>query len=124
MVSAFCEAARSRQTVRVCDASVRFIGIVPSLDPVRLAAAASAHARARKTLVMVNPIGNRLVLELESQKPIRLEKKIIKTINEAARLQFTGKRAAVFGLTSAFQMTSGFAGLVTQRKEKSVFLMG
>ena len=118
LVSAFCEAARTHQAVRVCDASVRFIGIVPSLDPFRLTAAALAHAKARKTMVMVNPIGNRLVLELESQKPIRLEKKIIRTINEAARLQFTGARPGVIWTHISFSDDEWFRQLSKSEEGK------
>jgi hypothetical protein len=118
LVKAFCEVAQTRQAVRVCDASVRFIGTVPNLDPVRLTVAAQAHAKLRKTMVMINPTGNRLILELESQRPIRLEKKIIRTIREAARLQFTGGRPGVIWTHICFSDNEWFRQLSTPEEGK------
>ena len=124
-MSAFCEVAQTRQAVSLSDASVRFIGTVPNLDPVRLAAAVRAHAEARKTMVMVSSVGNRLILELESQRPVRLERKIIKTINEAARSQFTGgEPRRDLDPHLLFRRQVVLVSLVPQRKARPVSLMG
>jgi hypothetical protein len=49
---------------------------------------------ARK-IVLVKDTLPRLVLELDSDKPIQLERKIIKTISETAREQFTRRNPGV-----------------------------
>lgn len=59
-----------------------------------------------------------MVLELESQKPIRLEKKIIKTINEAVRLQFTGKRPGVLWTHISFSDDEWFRRLSNSEEGK------
>ncbi len=71
------------------DAQVRFIGVIPDMTPQKLMLASYAHAQMRRTIVLVNPIRPKLILELDSRKPIRIGRKIIQTINETTRNQFS-----------------------------------
>lgn len=124
LVDAFCEVVRTRQTLCIDDASIRFIGSVPDMDPMRPSLAAQAHAKVRKTMVLVNPVGNRMVLELESKKPISLEKKIQRTLNDAARSQFTGTRPGVIWTHIAFSDDEQFARLSTTKNGKACIFDG
>jgi hypothetical protein len=48
-----------------------------------------------KKIVLVSPKRPRLVLELDSRRPIQLERKIIRTVSETAREQFTRSNPGV-----------------------------
>ena len=124
LVAAFCEVAAKRETLQSNGATIRFIGTIPNLEPVKLAAAVKAHSALRKTMVMFNIGKNRLVLEMSSHRPISLEKKIIKTINEASRDQLTGTRPAVIWTHIAFGDDARFRQLSTSEHGKTCILDG
>ena len=89
LVSAFSTVSRTKAGLVIPDAEVRFIGVVPDMAPPKLMLASHAHAQMRKTIVLVNCIRPKLILELDSRRPIQLGRKIIQTINEATRKQFS-----------------------------------
>jgi hypothetical protein len=95
LVSALTEVARTREPLSLPNATIRFIGVSPNMAPERLMMATRGHALMRKKIVLVNPVSPKLVLELDSDKPIQLKRKIVKTINEAAREQFSRSNPSV-----------------------------
>lgn len=95
LVSACSEVARTREELSICGAKIRFMDTVPNLEPEKLTKAAYIHSQMTRKIVLVNPTPPRLVLELDSDKPVQLERKIVKTINEASREQFSRKTPGV-----------------------------
>jgi hypothetical protein len=89
LVDAFSNAAGANGGVSLSSAQIQFVGTVPDLAPVQLSIASYKHACMVQKIVLVNPTRPKLVLELSSEKPVQLERKIAKTINEAARMQFS-----------------------------------
>ena len=61
----------------------------------KLMRASYVHAQMRRTIVLVKPNHPKLILELDSSKPIQIGRKIIQTINETARKQFSRSNPAV-----------------------------
>jgi len=89
LVAGFSEVALTRGQLSLPDAQIRFIGTIPNLPLNRLQKAAYMHAQMARKIVLTSLTAPRLVLELDSDKPIQLERKIIKTISETAREQFS-----------------------------------
>jgi hypothetical protein len=95
LVSAFTDVARTKTSLELPDAKIQFVGIVPDLPPDKLKLASSGHAQMRKKIVLVNPTCPKLILELDSTKPIQIGWKVIRMISETAKKQFSGSRPAV-----------------------------
>ena len=95
LVSAVSSSAQTKTTVTLPDAEVRFIGVTPDMPPEKLGLAGSLHAKMRRTIVLVNQDRPKVVLEINSKQPIRIERKIIQTVNEAARKQFSGSNPGI-----------------------------
>jgi len=71
------------------------MGTIPNLALDRLQKAAYLHSQMARKIVLVKGTDPKLVLELDSDKPLQLERKIIRTISEAAREQFSGLNPGV-----------------------------
>jgi hypothetical protein len=122
LVSAFSTVARTKAGLVMPDAQVRFIGVVPDMTPQKLTLASYAHAQMRRTIVLVNSIRPKLILELDSSKPIQTGRKIIQTINEATRKQFSRLHPTVIWTHINFISAKDFLSLGAQRDGKPSFL--
>jgi hypothetical protein len=122
LVSAFSTAAQTKTELVTPDAQVRFIGVVPDTTPEKLMSASYAHAQMRRTIVLVNPIRPKLILELDSRKAIQIGRKIIKTINETTRKQFSRLHPAVIWTHINFISAKDFLSLGAQRDGKASLL--
>ena len=65
------------------------MGTIPNVTLDRLREAAYVHSQMAGKIVLIKGTDPKLVLELDSDKPIQLERKIIKTISGTAREQFS-----------------------------------
>ena len=122
LVSAFSTVARTKAGLVLPSAEVRFIGTVPDMTPAKLMTASSMHAEMRRTIVVTNPNRPKLVVELESRKPIQIGRKIIQTINEAAKKQFSGSHPAVIWTRINFIPGEVFLSLGAQRNGSASLL--
>jgi hypothetical protein len=89
LVAAFNEIAVTRGNLSLSDTQIRFMGTIPNMALDRLQKAAYDHSQMTRKIVLVKGTNPRLVLELDSAKPVQLERKIIKTISGTARGQFS-----------------------------------
>jgi hypothetical protein len=124
LVSAFSTVARTKTGLVLPDAQIRFIGVVPDMTPDKLMQASYAHSRMRKTIVLVNPNHPKLILELDSSKPIQIGRKMIQTINETARKQFSRSNPAVIWTHINFISDKVFLSLGTQREGRACLFDG
>ncbi|MHB8411789.1 MAG: hypothetical protein ACYDDI_07550 [Candidatus Acidiferrales bacterium] len=124
LVSAFSTVARTKAELVHPDARIRFVGVVPDMTGEKLTLASYAHSRMRKRIVLVNPNHPKLILELDSIKPIQIGRKIIRTINEAARKQFSGTNPAVIWIHINFISATAFLSLGKQNDGKTCLLDG
>jgi hypothetical protein len=95
LVAGFTKVARDRAPLSLLDASIRFMGVAPNLTFQQLQKATYFHGKTARKIILVNPSRPRVVLELDSERPVQLERKIIRTIGEAAREQFSGSKPGV-----------------------------
>jgi hypothetical protein len=109
LVAAVLDVAQTREEVVIPEAKVRFMGIIPNLTFDQLLGATRLHSqKTGKIVLFVSPMP-RLVLELDSYKPIRLERKIIRTISETAREQFSRTKPGVIWVHINFISADAFA---------------
>jgi hypothetical protein len=90
----------------------------------KLTLAGQAHAKMRRTLVLVKSDRPKLILELDSSKPTQIGRKIIQTINEAARKQFSRSKPAVVWTHINFISDEVFLSLGTQQEGRVCLLDG
>jgi len=115
LLSAINEVVKTRSPFSGPDATVQLIGVVRSLSLKQLGRAAYQHAKLTGRIVVVPPTLPRVVFELSSKQPIRLERKIIKIISETAREQFTRENPAVIWTHIKYVSQSVFAQLSTSQ---------
>ncbi|HEY4739230.1 MAG TPA: hypothetical protein VIH76_01400 [Candidatus Acidoferrales bacterium] len=115
LVSGFSTVARTKSGLVLPDAQIRFIGVIPDMTTEKLMLATYGHARMRKTIVLVNPSRPKLILEIDSTKQIQLGRKIIQTINETTRKQFSRSYPAVIWTHINFIPAKDFLNLSAQR---------
>ena len=82
LVSAFSEVAKTRKPHSAPEFQVRFMGTVPDMTPGKLRAAAIAHGQMARKTVLINPVPPKVVLEIDSERPVEFEKKIIRLIRK------------------------------------------
>jgi hypothetical protein len=95
LVAAFSEVAQTRGELSLSNAQIRFMGAVPNQTPEQLKSAILKHCQMARKTVFGNLLYPRLVLEIDSEKPSQLGKKIIRTISETAREQFSRSNPGV-----------------------------
>lgn len=95
LLSAINEVGKTRSPFSTPDLTIQLLGVLPSLSYKQLERVSYQHAQLTKRIVVVPPTLPRVMFELSSKQPIRLERKIIKLISETAREQFTKERPAV-----------------------------
>jgi hypothetical protein len=95
LVAAFSEVAQTRGELSLLNAHIRFMGAVPNQTPGQLKRAILKHSQTARKTVFGNLQHPRLVLEIDSEKPSQLGKKIIRTISETAREQFSRSNPGV-----------------------------
>jgi len=122
LVSAFSTVARTKTGLVLPEAQIRFIGVVPDMTTDKLTLATYVHAGMRRTIVLVNPNHPKLIVELDSSKPIQLGRKIIQTTNEAARKQFSRSHPAVIWTHINLIPEQVFLGLGAKRDGRASFL--
>ena len=104
------------------DAHVRFIGAIPSLTPDKLQKATYRHAQMTKKIVLFSTTDPKIVLELDSHRPIQLERKIIRTISETAREQFSRLKPGVIWTHINFIPNEVFTSLSSSQGGNACFL--
>jgi hypothetical protein len=124
LVSAFSTVARTKTTLLLPDAQIRFVGVVPDMPTDRLMQASHVHAEIRGTNVLVNPNQPKLILEIDSRKPIQILRKIIRTINETSRNQFSRSNPAVIWTHINFIPAKVFASLGEQKDGRACLFDG
>lgn len=90
LISAVTEVARTREEVFLPSIKVRSIGTVADMPSEKLLQAAHWHSLTVRKTVVVNAEHPKFVLELDSNKPVQLAKKMLKNIRETAKEQFSG----------------------------------
>jgi hypothetical protein len=89
LVSALSEVAQTREEIYLPGIKIRSIGAVPNMPTDKLVRASRLHSLTARKTVMVNAERPKLVLELDSNKPVQLVKKMLRTLRETARDQFS-----------------------------------
>jgi hypothetical protein len=115
LVVAFNEVARTRRELSLSVAQIQFMGTVPNMAMDKLLTAGFLHAQMRRNLVLVKGTDPKLVLELNSDKPIQLERKIVRTINGTAREQFSGVNPGLIWTHISFISREDFTHLSSPR---------
>ena len=75
-----------------------------------------------RTIVLVNPTPPKLVLKLDSSKPVQIGRKIIQTINKSARKQFSGSHPALIWTNINFISDEVFLSFGTQQNGRASLL--
>jgi hypothetical protein len=118
LLSTINEVGRTRSPFSAPDVTIQLLGVVPSLSSRRLERASYRHAQLTGRIVVVPPTLPRVVFELSSKQPIRLERRIIKLISETAREQFTKERPAVIWAHVQYVSQDVFTHLSTSQGDK------
>lgn len=95
LLSTINEVGKTRSPFSASEVTIQLLEVLQDLSYKQLGLATYQHAKLTGRTVVVPPTLPRVVFELSSKRPVRMERKIIKVINEAAREQFTGERPAV-----------------------------
>lgn len=119
LVFALAKVARTREKHILPQAEIRFIGTVQNMTSDKLLMASHVHSRMARKIVLVNPNPPRLVLELDSKRPIQLERRIIRTVSEAARGQFSRSNPGVIWTHVNFISDRDLAQLRSTRDGKA-----
>ena len=122
LVAAFSEVAQTRGELSLSNARIRFMGIAPNLTPIQLMRASRNHSQMVRKTVLVNPQHPRLVLEIDSERPNQLERKIVRTISETAREQFSRANPGVIWTHIEFISNEDFTNLSSTQNAQVCFL--
>ena len=123
LVSVFSTVAQTKAELVTPDAQFRFVGTFPDMTPEELMLAGRRHAEMRKSIVLINPNPPKLILELSSKKQIQLGRRIVRTINEAAREQFSRSLPAIIWTHIDFVSAEDFMRILgAPRDGKASFL--
>lgn len=95
LLSAINDVGKTRAPFSAPDVTIQLLAVLRNLSSKQLAQATYQHAQLTGRVVVVPPTLPKVVFELSSKQPVRLERKIIKVISETAREQFTRTRPAV-----------------------------
>ncbi len=114
LVDAFSNVAATREDIFLPNAWVKFVGAVSDLTPGQLARASYKHASMVRKIVLVNQTRPKLILELDSERPVQLERTIAKTISETAREQFSLTRPGLIWTHVSFIPLEVFRNLGSQ----------
>jgi hypothetical protein len=95
LVSALTEVARTGEEIFLPGVKIRSIGTVSNMPANNLLMASKIHHMMAKKIVVVNAASPKLVLELDSNKPIRLAKKMLRAIRETAKEQLSRSNPGV-----------------------------
>jgi hypothetical protein len=93
----------------------QYMGKVPLTSPGSVMLAARMRALRTKNPVLFRPVHPRLILELASRRPNQLARRIIRTINEAGREQFSGSYPGVIWTHMNFVSKEVFRSLSTSQ---------
>jgi hypothetical protein len=124
LVSACSEVAQTEEDLYLSDAKLRLMGTAPNLPSDILQKAAYGHFQMTRKIVLVNPTHPRLVLELDSDRPVRLERKIIRTINQTAREQFSRLNPGLIWTHIEFISDEAFTQLSSTQNGRACLLDG
>lgn len=122
LVAAISEVALTKKELSLADAHIRYIGTVPDMGSDKLMQSSYLHSRMARKIVLVNPTSPKLVLEIDSDRPVQLDRKIAKTISEAARKQFSRRNPGVIWTHINFIPKDAFSILSTTQNGKICFL--
>jgi hypothetical protein len=102
----------------------QYMGKVPLTSPGSVMLAARLRALRTKNPVLFRPVHPRLILELASRRPNQLARKIIRTINEAGREQFSGSNSGVIWAHMNFMSKEVFRFLSTSQHGRTCLFDG
>lgn len=102
----------------------QFIGKIPLTSPGSVMLAAKFRMMRNKNAVLVQHVHPRLILEVASNSPNQLPRKIIRTINEAAREQFSGLHPGLIWTHLSFMPKEMFTLLSTPQHPKACLFDG
>jgi len=122
LVAAISEVALTRKELSLAGAHVRFIGTVPDMGSDKLMRASYTHSQMARKIVLVNPTTPKLVVEIDSDRPVQLERKIARTISETAREQFSRQNPGVIWTHINFISKEFFSTLSTTHNGHACFL--
>jgi len=91
------------------------MGKVPLTSPGSVMLAARMRALRTKNPALFRPVHPRLILELASRRPNQLARRIIRTVNEAGREQFSGSSPGVIWTHMNFMSKEVFRSLSTSQ---------
>jgi hypothetical protein len=111
LVLALTKVAETRERLALPQAEIRFIGTVPNLTPDKLLKATYSHSHMARKIVLAKFTDPRIVLELDSKRPVQLERKLIRTVGEAARAQLSRSNPGVIWTHINFISDGDFARL-------------
>ncbi len=124
LVSAVSTVVRTKTPLRLPEAQIRFLGVIADTPNDILRQAIYAHVQKRRTILLVKPNHPKLILELESSKPIQIGRKMIRTINETARKQFSHSKPAVIWTHINFISDKIFLSLGEQKDGRACLFDG
>ena len=119
LLTAINAVGTTRSPFSVPGVTIQLLGVVQTLSSKQLERASYQHAQLTGRIVVVPPTLPRVVFELSSKQPIRLERKIIKLISETAREQFTKERPAVIWTHVKYVSQDAFTHLSASQGNRS-----
>lgn len=122
LVSAISEVAQTKKELSISGAQLSFEGTIPDRTSEELNATARLRAQVAKKIVIPKPTPPKLILELDSARPAQLQKKIIRTVTEAAREQFSRRNPGVIWTHVSFISKEIFMQLSSPQDGRTSFL--
>jgi len=121
LVAALSSAAQTKTIAETSGTQVQFIGVVPDMPADKLMLASRVHSAMRRKIVLVNLDHPKLILELDSKKPVQIHCKLIRMIKETAEEQFSGTRPAVIWTHLNFISEMAFSAITKRTEKASLF---
>jgi hypothetical protein len=122
LVSGLNEVAGKENDLIIPGAKMHFVGKIATISGAKLLLATNLHSRMRKKIVLVTPTEPRLIVEMDSRKPIQLERKIVRNLNEAAREQFSRLNPSVIWTHVEFASEERFNEMKRSSATRAGFL--
>lgn len=119
LISQINSVVRNETDVSNSLGNFRYVGKVPFTSPGSIMLAAQMRSMRTNNAVLFRHFDPRIILELTSRKPNQLPKRIIRTINEAGRQQFSGSRPGVIWTHVKFMSKEMFKSLSTPQQGKA-----
>ncbi len=122
LVSAFSTVAQTQVELTLPEAQVRFVGTIPYTTADKVVAALEKQSQTRRLIVLFNPNHPKLILEIASAKPIQTAHRIIRTVKDAAKTQFSRSHPAIIWTHVNFIPEETFLKLGATQEGRASFL--